>query len=300
MSTTPGSALLAGNSGAPDPAAGTPDPAAGGAPPSPAPAPAPSDAWYASLPAEYHGTITAKGWSGPEAVLQSYVNLEKVVGHEKAGNADRLLVLPKADAKPEELAAFWDKAGKIGVPETAEGYGFKAPEGLDAPILAEAAGWALKAGMPVPMANAFVEQAIAYEQAQVEAFQQRSTQEIGDLQQEWGAKFDDNAELGRRAVRAAGLDGEVLDKIELAIGTGAFMKMFHAFGKNIVEAAAPPPDAGGANGQQFSMSQAQAVDKAAALRKDSDFMARYLSPNPALRRAAMEEIEKLDRLASGG
>lgn len=272
----------------------------------PAAAPA-ADPWYkaAGIADQYHAGIAAKGWTGPEQVLESYVNLERIVGLERGGQADRIMVRPGDKATPEEIQEFIGKATGGYVPKDAAGYGFKAPEGMDATLINEAADWALKAGMPAPMAQKFIGEAIAAETARVAEFQAASEKDITDLTKEWGKDFDNNAELARRGwgvvTEKTGITADQLTKFEIIFGTGATMKMMHLFGQGLTEmpgAGASLPGMPGAGGG-FRMTAEAAQAKITELHGNSDFMARYLSPNPMMRQKAIEEMEGLQKIVSG-
>jgi hypothetical protein len=62
--------------------------------------------WYSGLPEETRGLAEVKGWKSPADAIQSYANLEKMLGADKAG---RGLVMPKEDADSTEWGQFYDK-----------------------------------------------------------------------------------------------------------------------------------------------------------------------------------------------
>lgn len=301
--TTGAEALQGGEAVIETPAAGeTPAPAAA------APDGASVAKWYADLPATQHGYIENKGWGSPADVLESYTNLEKLNGVPADAKADALLLRPKADATPEDIAAFIEKASGAYVPATAADYGnlgldVKDGEALP-PEIEQARNWMKEAGIPAPMAPKLVA-AYQADLAKAEAdFQTQSTKDMTDLATDFGAKAEDNFELGRRAFRAAkeqaGIGAEHLAKIERAIGTSAMMKMFISMGKNQVEmpGGGAPGNAGNSN-SGFSMSAEGAKAKATSMRQDSAFLARYNSPNIGTRNAAIAEIEAVDKVAAG-
>lgn len=315
---TTGAAALAGDN-APAPAG---DPPAGD-PPAPAPAPAPAGdppagdppapageaaLWYKDLPTEAHAKIATKGWQSPADMFQSYENIEKVMGLPADVKADAILVRPKDGAPASEVQAFVDKAVSHLVPATPEDYGdmgvkLEAGETLP-PELEQARGWMHEAKIPSTQAPALV---AAYqksvEQAEA-AFQAQSTKDMADLTTEFGDKADDSFELGRRAFAAAkeqaGLTPEGLAAIERAIGTKAMMKLFIAQGRNLVEA----PGGGAPNNEGSKTSGFRTTPEAAKAKvqekfNDSEFMARYNSPNQAVRKVAIEEMEALQKIVAG-
>lgn len=289
MVDLPGSAALAG--GNPDPAGagggGEQQQQSGGQGEKP---------WFEAIGVDpkYAAAITAKGWTGPNDVLDSYVNVEKLVSMERGGEVDRILVKPKADATPEEIAAFRTKAG-FAAPADIADYGFTEEQIAAAPIVAEAAKWAQETGLPADVFKPFVERAVAYETQQAEAFRANSDAEYTALGQEMGDKFGDFEEAGRRAFRASGLEPDKLDAMERVLGTKAMMSMFAKFGSAMTEASAPQPGRGGAG--QFTQSAETAQGRINTLSRDSDFQAKLLSPNPEIRKVAQAEWENLFKVA---
>lgn len=242
--------------------------------------------------------VAAKGWKGVNDMLESYEGLEKLVGLERGDDLakGRVLIRPKADAKPEEIAEFFGKATEGLVPKEAKDYGITAPEGMDPTPFEKAGELFHKAALPKPYADALMKVVGEDEKAKVEQFQADSAKQVADLQAEWADKYEGNLEAGRRAAAAVGLDGDALNRIELAIGTGPMLKAFAEFGKQYAEMAAPKPGEQGAPGQ-FRETQESAKAKIEALNKDDTFQARYLSPNPMVRQPALDEMETLLKIA---
>lgn len=268
-----------------------PAPAAAAAAPAADAAAAPAEKpWWDVLPENLKTTAAAKQWKDPAAAVESYVNLEKIMGADKAG---RTVMLPKDDASPEELAGFY-KA--LGVPEAADKYEIKVPEGMAPEIIDEAKGWMHQANVPAKLAQQLVDAVAKSEAVKMEEWAKQSKADMNDLAVEWGSKFEDNAEMARRAFRAAGLTPEQSERIEMIVGTKTFMAMFHKFGMNMSEAAAPSPGQGGG---QFVMNKAEAQRKADMLRASPDFQARYLSPNNLIRQQAISELEELTKITAG-
>lgn len=315
MATNPGSAALADNPGAAAPAA------APGAETSPAAAaPAAEKPWteQAGVDPKFASAIAAKGWTNANDVLESYTQVEKLVSLERGGDVDRILVKPKADATPEEVAAFRAKAG-FAAPAEASEYGFT-PEtistqavalfsgsGLPAemagqfalemtPVVEAAAGWMKEAGVPTDVAQGLVGQVLAREVQALKDFHTNSTREFTELQTELGDKYGDFEESARRAFRATELDKGILDKLEMTLGTKGMMQMFAKFGGAMSEAAAPTPGKGASAGQ-FTQSAEQAQARIQVLQRDNDFQAKLLSTNPEVRKASQAEWEQLFKTA---
>jgi hypothetical protein len=185
-------------------------------------------AWYegATNP-DLKGWIASKGFADPMAAAESAWNLEKLIGHDKAG---RTLVLPKDAADAEGWKAI---NAKLGVPADASGY--QIPDALkDDPLMQHVAATALKANIPASALNTLLTEIapIAAEHAaKVEAEAVAASKaEVEKLKAEWGGEFDQKSEFARRFLRQSGITDEQMAGIESAIGTTAMLKAFHAWG----------------------------------------------------------------------
>lgn len=285
--TTTGSATLAGNP-ASDPAAGagsdagqqqlpgTPDGATS------ATAPTSTGNWWDNIEdSDLKGYVANKGWKDSTELARGYQNLEKLLGSEK-------LPMPKGDDDVEG----WNKLyTKLGRPETPEGYGIKAAEGQD-PTLANAAaskfhelGLTEKQGQA--LTNWWAEQSQGLLDAQSAAQAQSAEQAIAELKNEWGNKYDENIELGRRAAREYGLDADALGKIEGALGTKGLLDLMAKIGRGQGEA-----EFIGQGKTSFGMSPEAARARIQALKGDAEWTQRYLKGDADAR----AELERLHRL----
>ena len=285
--TTTGSATLAGNP-ASDPAAGagsdagqqqlpgTPDGATS------ATAPTSTGNWWDNIEdSDLKGYVANKGWKDSTELARGYQNLEKLLGSEK-------LPMPKGDDDVEG----WNKLyTKLGRPETPEGYGIKAADGQD-PTLANAAaskfhelGLTEKQGQA--LTNWWAEQSQGLLDAQSAAQAQSAEQAIAELKNEWGNKYDENIELGRRAAREYGLDADALGKIEGALGTKGLLDLMAKIGRGQGEA-----EFIGQGKTSFGMSPEAARARIQALKGDAEWTQRYLKGDADAR----AELERLHRL----
>lgn len=225
------------------------------------------------------------------AALESGYNLEKLIGFEKAG---RTLVMPKDDATPEERAAFFQK---LGVPEKADGY--KLPEALaQDPVAQKFRDIAHKSGM---LPKQF-EESLAFVTAEAQAIQaqqqqQRAAlgeQDMSALKGEWGAKYDANIELAKRAAtqfipaKDAAERQQVLEKIEDAIGTGQMLRFFAKIGEGLGEHQV---HSSGDPGSFGAMTPAAAKARIESLKSDKEWSAAYLKGD-ASKKAEMERLIK--------
>lgn len=242
-------------------------------------------AWYDAFPEEVRGLVETKGWQSPVDAIQSYTNLEKFLGADKAG---RGLVLPKDDAGPEEWAQVYDKLGR---PQNPDGYKLPVPDGADPEFAKEAAGKFHELGLTAKQAQALTEwfngKSEGAMAAQQNMMAQSAEQQMAELQQEWGKEFDANIESGRRAARQFGVQEEMLTKIENAVGTKEMLKLFAKIGKGMGEDSFVE----GSGSGKFGMSPEAARVQINRLKADPEWSAKYLSGNAD----AKAELERLMR-----
>jgi hypothetical protein len=216
--------------------------------------------WFSETHKEF---VENKGWKTGDDAIGSYVNLEKLVGADKAG---RTVVLPKDENDAEGRKAFH---AKLGVPETADKYELPLPEGDDGAFSKTASEWFHQAGIPKTAAQAIAtkwnEHFAGLVKAGEDADKAESEKQLGALKTEWAADYEKNAELSRRGLKAygekAGLDEHDLKALELSIGTAKMLKMFHALGQSTQES-----DFAQGDQQTFNMTPAQARAKVEEIR----------------------------------
>ena len=242
--------------------------------------------WYSEFPEEVRGLVETKGWKTPVDAIQSYTNLEKFLGADKAG---RGVVLPKDDAAAEEWSQVYDKLGR---PQSPEDYKLPVPEGADGAFAQEAAKTFHELGLTSKQAQQLVEWfndksagALSSQQNQIA---QTAEQQMSELQQEWGKEFDANIEAGRRAARQFGVGEEMLTKMENALGTKDMLKFFANVGKGVGEDSFVE---GGGSGK-FGMSPEAARVRINNLKSDAAWTAKYLGGDAN----AKEEMQRLMRL----
>lgn len=266
-------------------------------------APAANSAWYDSIAnADTKTWVQSKGFQNAEAVADSAFNLEKLIGHDRAG---RTLVIPKDDATPQEIQAF---NAKLGVPEKPEGYTtLKMPENADPKLLSTIQGWMHKAGVTPKSAEALTAEFLSFSQAQ--HAQQETTliansdKAFAEATTAWGKEADANLALGKQFT-AQLLPPEVtldngtkvsrqdfLEKIFNTTGaTRAMLEMFAKAGKGMGEHIMRT------NGQPGSVDQSPgaAQQKIAALKGDAAWVKSYLAGD----KAKAAEMTRLTQLAN--
>jgi hypothetical protein len=260
-------------------------------------------AWYDAFENPEVKTWTAaKGFKDPAAVAESAYNLEKLIGFDKAG---RTLVVPKDDATPDEMRAFH---AKLGVPETPDGYKLPLPETADPKLAATLQGWMHKAGVTPRAAETLTKEFVAYSAEQQRAAEGEmiaaSDKAFADQTTAWGAKADENLELGKRFA-AQVLPAEItldsgakvsrqqfLESVFNATGaTRVFLEMFAKAGGGLGEHKI----AGGGDNPAMGLSPQAAQARIQALRTDPEWTKAYLGGD----RAKLEEMTRLMAIANG-
>jgi hypothetical protein len=241
--------------------------------------------WYQEFPEDVRGLVETKGWQSPVDAIQSYTNLEKFLGADKA---NRGLVLPKDDATAEEWGQVYDKLGR---PKDAAGYNLPVPDGTDGAFAQEAAGKFHELGLTSKQAQQLTEWFNDKSSGAMSDMQsqqaQSAEQQMSELQKEWGKEFDANIESGRRAARQFGVSEDMLNKMENALGTKDMLKFFSNVGKGVGEDSFVE---GSGNGK-FGMSPEAARVRVNSLKSDPNWTAKYLGGDAD----AKAELERLMR-----
>ena len=251
---------------------------------------APVEGWAGTLPEGVRGIVTTKGWKGPEDAITSYANLEKLLGADKAG---RGVVIPKDDAPAEELAAFYSRLGR---PENADAYKIPVPEGDDGAFLKTAAGWFHESGLSQKQAEGLAGKWNAHvasiQQAEEARIQQETAIGLQNLKRDWGQEYDAQLELGRRAVREAGIGEDDAAAIERAIGVEKAAKYFAKLGAHFREA---PMRGAEGQGNFGPMTPEAAKARITALMQDQDWGKRFAASGAD----EMAEWRRLHAIAYG-
>lgn len=232
--------------------------------------------WYGSVQDEtLKGYAANKGWKTPQEALESYRNLEKLVGSEK-------LPMPK-DAEDKE---GWDRLyKKLGRPDNAAEYNLPVPEGADKAFATEASKKFHELGLTATQARAIAEWWNGTASSQQEALKNKAElsfqNDMDYLNQRWGDKKPQYEEISRRAFKnlrvdmqemtGVTLEDDDLGAIEGAIGTKKMMALFAAAGKPYQEAIFHDSE----GGKKFGSSPEAAKAELAALKSDQDFLKKF-------------------------
>jgi hypothetical protein len=141
---------------------------------------------------------------------------------------------PGTDAKPEEVAAYWEKQGK---PKTAEEYSFaKEPGALE--FAAAAHGANLTAGQAEALYKRLTDLGQKQNHAAQEASQKQILEADALLKKEYGAKYPEKINLFIQGCDAAGKDVRRLLYQSGLGGNADIIKAFIAYGQANAESGA--------------------------------------------------------------
>jgi hypothetical protein len=259
--------------------------AAGSAPPTSSAAPAmPVDAWYKDWPEDLR-PIGAKYKDAVE-LAKGHANLQMAHGQLTGGK--NIVAVPKDDATPEEVGAFY---GKLGRPATAAEYKLPVPEGQPDTLAKAIAPAFHAAGLTQKQAEAVTagwNEVVAKADTAVEAsLKATSETELAAVRATWGQKFDTNIEAIRRLGNETGLakkgeDGlTAFDKIERAIGTKAFLETFAKLGAPMMDDVAKGMGGGDSGNYAVPMTPESAAAELKSKGQDKEWMARLNRGDPA-------------------
>lgn len=175
----------------------------------------------------------AKGFHNtqPENVVNSYRNLEKLMGADKAG---RTFTLPNEGASSDEMNTFYSKIGR---PDDAAGYGLTATEGDTSGFADAASAKFHELGISAKQASGlheFWEGFTGTMQTKANDAQQISRVDAENaLRSEWGAAYDTRLANVDKAAAAFGLGDSQLNGLREAMGPVEAMKFVYDLNSKI-------------------------------------------------------------------
>ena len=240
--------------------------------------------------------ITNKGWTNPADVIKSYQGAEKLIGRDPT----TLLTIPRAD----DPVGFRAAMARLGMPETADKYDFKMPEGADPTYGEWAKGTFHKVGLTASQAKELVaannEFAAQAQAASQKAYDLQVSADKQTLLTEWRGGYERMMTAAQTAVKSLGFSAEMIDAMEKTVGYANVMKHFAALGQKLGEDSFV--SSGEGKGQRFSgtmtPSEAQAQINADKLDPNTK-MALFDTSHPG-HKAAKERQSQLFALAYPG
>lgn len=241
--------------------------------------------WTDGLPDDARGYVENKGWKGPQDLLSSYQNLEKLRGVPE----NKLLRMPDDPAAKGAMDPIYKVLGR---PETPDLYTNALGDGFDAETFKAAAAKAHELGIS-DKAFAGMQEVMAEQAAAVSTRQEESAAAAFD---QWKASNPDGY---NNAARVMGELGMVEDQIA-AMLAGDKTAIYDFAAKVGARTAEKPIVHGGDKADGFTHTPASARAKVAELMADEAFMKQYLHDSPAIRQPAIERVMKLQEAASKG
>jgi hypothetical protein len=232
--------------------------------------------WAAGLDQDSRSWLDGKKLAGLEAekVLPELVKGWRGAETKLGVPAEQLARLPKDENDADGWKAY---LGKLGVPETPEGYELPKVEGAESEFPQQAAKWFHEMGVPTKIAKGITEKLLTYAnstaQAHEEKFNQQSEEDVKALKTEWKSDFDKNVELARRVRMTMGLTDQETQMIERTLGLKRAAMVFSSMGKALGEHRFH----GGTEAQtRFAMSPESARSRIIDLQRDAKWMESYL------------------------
>lgn len=236
----------------------------------------PAPNWSDGLGDEHKGYLEVKGFKDLPSILDSYKNLESTVGVP----ADKLVKLPTKSFE-EDPKAWEGVFGKLGRPESADGYEISVPEGMQGSE--DAVNWAKetfhKLGLTKRQGEDFIKAwndwAVS---SQAENDTKRKYDDIAaekELRMKWGAAYDKNVSGAFSAAKQLGFKQEEIATLEQTFGKVRTYEMLQSVFEKVGEDSFVSGD--GASGP---LSPAGAKAKIEEKKADKEWMEQWMAGNP--------------------
>jgi hypothetical protein len=243
--------------------------------------------WKDSLPEDIRGEASLESIKDIGSLAKSYVSAQKMIGADK-------VVIPKDDAPPEEWRSVYQK---LGMPENADGYEFKAQDDWGDTERANLKMFQDKAhelGLSKAQANKLLDWNLEMGGKQAELVRAAQTEKMNaavtQLETDWGKKdsatWNDKYGAARAAEEHFAKDIPELKAALAETGAGdhpAVLRLFARLGEGLKEGGLK----GGAR-----MAPEDAKAAYSSKMADPDFQKRLFSTNRAERTAALDEQAK--------
>lgn len=218
-------------------------------------------------------------------VLKSYVNAQKMIGKEK-------VVLPGKNATDEDWNNFYSRIGR---PEL-EKYEVKLKEGqeVDENFLKKYKEVAHKSGLLPKQAEGlfhwYHDEVEGAQKAALEEHKQKAENELFALKKDWGAGFEREVDLAKRALRQFASQEEIEALKESGLTSNVkFVRLLNKIGKGLKEDSFSHESAG-----TFGITKEDASNKISAMYADRT--GPYMNKNHPGHKAALQEMLKLNEV----
>ncbi len=257
--------------------------------------------WTEGFSEEARAVVESKGWDGPGAVVESFTNLEKLFGADRAGNT---VALPK---NGEDVDALNNIYTRLGRPEAPEGY--KIP---DPPQGVPQNGAFVDAMIPVchdagltqsqleKVVNGYNGFAAKYLENDAKQIKEKAAKEDEALNLQWGDQTDAKMAAAKKAAQAVPTDvadvGKLLDTMEgdNVVGRADIFRLFNWLGEKYFTEDGLDGEGGG----NFGMTPEQAKQQIDSLTLDPEFNKSLFDANNPGHKAAKEKWDRLHEIAA--
>jgi hypothetical protein len=264
------------------------------APPPPPPETPPPAAWHTGIDAEFIGHAQNKGWKldDPKEAFVAATKQARELEKHFGVPPDRIVKLPAADAKPEDLRAYYER---IGAPKEAKDYDLSAVK--DATVAESLRATMYERGVPKDAASAVaasVAKALESKATSESAVNvQKLEEQKAALRANWGDKYDYNHLQAIEGARRLGIAPDAVKALEGVIGFDKVMDAMRKIGVGTKEDTFVERGGGGPAGDVTT--REGAVARKQELMADAAWADRYLNGGAAEAR----EMTRINTLIDG-
>lgn len=197
--------------------------------------------WHAGIDADTIGHWQNKGWSMESAKDIALQATKQAREAEKYFGVphDQLLKMPKSDAKPDEIKAFWGRLGAVDAKDyDLAGIKF-AGNDLEASFADAMRKGLAAAFVPKDKAHLIVKEVVGFlegaESAENAVATAKIAEEKATLAKDWGPNFDFNHLKAMEGARRLGITPEAVKALEGQIGYKAVMEAMRKIGAGTSE-----------------------------------------------------------------
>jgi hypothetical protein len=203
-------------------------------------------AWHDGIDAEYIGHAQNKGWKldDPKEAFAAAAKVARDLEKHFGAPPDRIVKMPAADARPEDIRAFHER---LGAPKEAKDYDLTAVK--DSTIAEQLRATAFDAGLSKDAATkvaASVAKALeSKETTSTTLTAAKLAEQRANLVKNWGDKYDYNQLQAMDGARKLGISPDAVKAMETVIGYDAVMEAMRKIGANTREDTFVERGAGG-------------------------------------------------------